>query len=45
MSAHFSPIMIEGALVLPATMLGMIEASATRSRSTPYTRNCGSGTC
>jgi len=27
MAAHFSPIMIEGALVLPAMILGMIEAS------------------
>ena len=26
MSAHFSPIMMAGALVLPATMDGMIEA-------------------
>jgi hypothetical protein len=35
MSEHFSPIMIEGALVLPATIDGMIEASATRRPSMP----------
>src|SRR5271169_5264722 len=42
MAAHFSPIMIEGALVLPPGTCGMIEASATRSRSIPLTRNRGS---
>ena len=31
MSAAFSPIMMLGALVLPPTSVGMIEASATRS--------------
>ena len=31
-----SPIMIDGALVLPEVRVGMIEASATRSLSMPY---------
>ena len=31
MRAAFSPIMMEGALVLPEVSVGMIEASATRS--------------
>jgi hypothetical protein len=31
MAAYFSPIMIEGALVLPPGTCGMIEVSATRS--------------
>lgn len=43
-SAHFSPIMSDGALVLPPVMLGMIEASATRSPSMPRTFSAGSTT-
>ena len=34
-SASFSPIIIDGALVLLLTTLGMIEASTTRSPSSP----------
>jgi hypothetical protein len=34
----FSPIMIDGALVLSEVSVGMIEASATRRRSMPCTR-------
>jgi hypothetical protein len=35
---------IVGALVLPRGTAGMTEASTTRSRSTPRTRNSGSTT-
>ena len=39
MSDTFSPIIIAGALVLPETICGMIEQSATRNRSTVRTRS------
>jgi hypothetical protein len=39
MSAAFSPIMIDGALVLPDVSVGMIEASATRNYQIEYSRN------
>jgi hypothetical protein len=39
MSAAFSPIIIEGALVLPSIRVGMIDASTTLKPSTPTTRN------
>ena len=42
MSAAFSPIIIEGALVLPPISVGMIEASTTRNPSRPCTRNYAS---
>ena len=44
MSDAFSPIMMAGALVLPEVMTGMIEASATRSPSMPWTRSLSSTT-
>jgi hypothetical protein len=43
-SAAFSPIMIEGALVLPDVSVGMIEASATRRPSMPQTQSWSSTT-
>lgn len=39
MSAAFSAIMMVAALVLPLTMVGMIEASATRNPPMPRTRS------
>ncbi len=39
MSAAFSPIMIDGALVLPDVSVGMIEASAMRRPAMPWTRS------
>ena len=33
--AHFHPIMIDGALVLPVVIVGMIDASAIRRPWTP----------
>ena len=44
MSAAFSPIMIDGALVLPDVSVGMIEASAIRSPGMPWTRSWESTT-
>jgi hypothetical protein len=43
-SAALSPIMIDGALVLPPGMLGMTDASATRRPSRPRRRSAGSTT-
>jgi hypothetical protein len=44
MSAAFSPIMMDGALVLPPINVGMIDASTTRRPSSPWTFNRGSTT-
>ena len=44
MTAAFSPIMIDGALVLPDVSVGMIEASATRKPAMPWTRSWASTT-
>src|SRR6516164_6061033 len=44
MSAPFSAIMMTDALVLPETIVGMIDASRTRSPSSPRTRNSSSTT-
>jgi cytochrome c biogenesis factor len=44
MSAHFSPIMMQAALVLPETTVGMIDASAIRSPLRPWTRSSWSTT-
>lgn len=43
-SAPFSPIIIVGALVLPLTIVGIIDASITLKPDMPYTRNRGSTT-
>ena len=43
-SAAFSPIITDGAFVLPVVTVGMIDASATRSPSMPRTRSSGSTT-
>src|SRR6185295_13344327 len=42
--AAFSPIMIDGALVLPEVKVGMIEASAMRRPARPRTRSWSSTT-
>ena len=43
-SAARSPIMIDGAFVLPVVTIGIIDASATRRPSMPCTRSRGSTT-
>jgi hypothetical protein len=42
--AHFSPIMTHAACVGASTITGMIDASATRTPSMPYTRRSASTT-
>src|SRR5258706_14466607 len=44
MSAAFSAIISTVALIWAETRSGMADASTTRKRSTPRTRNCGSST-
>ena len=43
-AAPFSAIIMVGALVLPEVIVGMTEASTTRSRSSPITRRRSSTT-
>jgi hypothetical protein len=44
-STAFSATMIVVAFVLPPTMVGMIDASATRNAPTPRTRSCALRSC